>query len=148
MDTLSPDYHQLVGPNSDWGIANVDLDVKNRTLTAGRKRPSAARTFLVRYRDYHENLRSTLTDDSHETKLHKSAAKISDLCIFKKPVNSPWYNEVSRRSLYGRISCCISFAKAGTNKPSKNFKTPASTLDWLRWFALSISFLSPAVSET
>ena len=33
MDTLSRHYHQLVGLNSDWVIASVDLDVMNRTLT-------------------------------------------------------------------------------------------------------------------
>ena len=32
MDTLSRHYHQLVGLNSDWVIASVDLDVKSRTL--------------------------------------------------------------------------------------------------------------------
>ena len=33
MHTLSRHYHQLVGMNSDSGVASVGLDVKNRTLT-------------------------------------------------------------------------------------------------------------------
>ena len=33
MDSLSRHYHQLVGLNQDWVIADVQLDVENRTLT-------------------------------------------------------------------------------------------------------------------
>jgi hypothetical protein len=33
MSLFSRHYHQLVGLNQDWVIADVQLDVRNRTLT-------------------------------------------------------------------------------------------------------------------
>ena len=33
MNPLSRHYHQLVGLNQDWVIADVQLDVRNKTLT-------------------------------------------------------------------------------------------------------------------
>ena len=33
MSPLSRHYHQLVGLNQDWVIADVQLDVRNTTLT-------------------------------------------------------------------------------------------------------------------
>lgn len=33
MNLLSQHYHQLVGLNHDWAIADVQLDVRNKTLT-------------------------------------------------------------------------------------------------------------------
>jgi hypothetical protein len=34
MNPLSRHYHQLVGLNQDWVIADVQLDVRNKTLTS------------------------------------------------------------------------------------------------------------------
>jgi hypothetical protein len=37
MNPLSRHYHQLVGLNQDWVIADVQLDVRNKTLTLPRE---------------------------------------------------------------------------------------------------------------